>query len=382
MFSLQLPKGIFFGTGTLIKLKEVIQQYGNTVLVITGNNSLEQSGHKNQIKSLLTNKNVIFKPCKSDEPTIKSINSIIKSVEDFFPDFLIGIGGGSVLDTAKAVSGLFNQKTNVEDYLEGIGRGYKFTKKGLPWIAVPTTSGTGAEVTQNSVIRIKEKSSDFKKNGFKKSMRSPFLIADYAIVDPALTYNLPLYQTGISGMDALSQLLESYLSKKSNRLTSSLIIDAFPKMMSALKILATDLKNTQARENAAYGSLISGIALANSGLGAVHGFASGLGGMYNIPHGLICASFLLPVIEANMHAVQSKLMELLSICKYNSIEYFKKEVNGLLEMFEIKNKIKKYKISELDLTEIIKHSKGSSMSGNPVELTEKEQKEILKKVLF
>ena len=153
-------------------------------------------------------------------------------------------------------------------------------------------------------------------------------------------------------------------------------------MISALKVLSSDLKNSEARENAAYGSLISGIALANSGLGAVHGFASGLGGLYNIPHGLICASFLIPVTEANMKAVKPKLEELVYSSGYDSVEYFKNDLNQLLKMFRIDNKIKDYKIRESDFKEIIKHSKGSSMSGNPVELTEKGQIEILNKVLL
>ncbi len=378
MFTLELPEGIYFGNGVRIKLKDLIQQYGNTVLVLIGRNSLRKSGYLDQFKDILKNKNAIFYSCEYDEPSIQSINNIIKYSENISPDLLIGIGGGSVLDTAKAVSGLIHQNNSTVDYLEGIGKGIKIIKKVLPWIAIPTTSGTGTEVTKNAVICTSNKNG---KVGFKKSIRSHFIIADYAIIDPELTHNLSLYQTGISGMDALSQLLESYLSKKSNIFTESLIKDAFPKMMNSLKILASDLNNIRARENAAYGSLISGIALANSGLGAVHGFASGMGGMYKIPHGLICASFLIPVLEANLSVVKTRLIELLALYNYSSFEQFKKEVNELLKMYEIENRIKKFKISEKEFSIIIKHSKGSSMSGNPLELTEKEQKEILKKVL-
>jgi alcohol dehydrogenase len=376
MISLQLPKNILFGNGIRKKLADILEEYGKTVFVLTGEKSLKQFNYRKDFENLLKKKSVIFQKCECEEPTVHSINNLIKTAEQFSPDLIIGIGGGTVLDSAKAVSGLIYQESDTADYLEGVGSGLKITQKGLPWIAIPTTSGTGAEATKNSVIKTSPK------DGFKKSIRSHFLIADYVIVDPELTLNLPLLQTGLSGMDALSQLLESYFSKKSNIFTNSIIKDALPGMIDALKILPSNLKDIEAREKAAYGSFISGIALANSGLGAVHGFASGLGGMYSIPHGIICASFLLPVIETNMPVIKTKMENLLKLCCYDSMEAFKNEILGILNKFGINGKIKQYGIKETDFEKIVRYSTGSSMSGNPLDLTNEEKKNILKRVLI
>ena len=161
---------------------------------------------------------------------------------------------------------------------------------GVPWIALPTTAGTGAEVTKNAVLKSKEL-------GAKKSLRSPYLLATCALVDPELAVGAPLGLSGIAGMDALTQLVEAFVSKKPAPIPRALAGEAFPGMLRALKRIPQDPDDLQARTAAAYGAMVSGIALANSGLGAAHGFASGLGGLYDVPHGMICALFIRPVLR-------------------------------------------------------------------------------------
>ncbi len=266
----------------------------------------------------------------------------------------------------------------MEDYLEGIGAGKAVCSPGVPWIAVPTTSGTGTEVTKNAVIKSTEL-------GVKKSIRSPHLIAAYAIIDPELTLDLPVTVTGLSGLDALTQLIEAFVSKKSKPLPRALVKDAFPRMFKALKVLTNKPADLQARTDAAFGALVSGIALANSGLGAAHGFASGIGGMFDVPHGLICAVFLAPVLLANASAIHGQITDLVQSGEFSirgdAFEWLLGGIDELIKGFELERVFKSYGIPISRITEIAERSMGSSMSGNPVELTQGDRENILREVL-
>ena len=377
-FSFEMPRGLYFGPGVREHLPELIKPLGEKTLVMTGAHWFESSGWKEQFERLLGRNRVFFLHCAPGEPTIESVNDAVESARDFGPDVIVGIGGGSVMDTAKAVSGMIRTGEGVEDYLEGIGKGKTLSRPGIPWVSVPTTSGTGAEVTKNSVIRSKEKRS-------KKSLRSPFILATYAVIDPELTMTLSRETTGMAGIDALTQLVESYVSKKSKPLTKALVRDAFPRMLQSLKRLAAEPRDLSARTDAAYGALVSGIALANSGLGAAHGFASGLGGESDIPHGLICAVFLGPVLRYNAPAIREQIGELYGLCQKDGrddpIEWLVGETERLLSDYGLKDSIKKYRIPKTNISQIARSSTGSSMSGNPVEMSLDDRERLLLSVL-
>jgi alcohol dehydrogenase class IV len=377
-FQFEEPKGIYFGPGSRSKLPEFLAPFGERVLVLTGHSWLKSSGRQVEFEKLLSRFSVEIYPCPEGEPTLKGINAARKDCGKLHPDMILAIGGGSVLDTAKALSALIPLSEGPEDYLEGIGIGKTLETPGLPWFAMPTTAGTGAEVTKNAVIRVAAR-------GVKKSFRSPHLLATYAIVDPELTLSLPLRQTGIAGMDALSQLLEAFVSKKNKPVPRALIKDAFPGMLKALRTMVHNPKDMESRTNASYGSLISGIALSNSGLGAAHGFASVLGGLYEIPHGLLCAVFLGPVIRFNAPVIEEDIAALLATAGLyrgkDPLRWLIAEIEELLDLYQLEINFKCFGIVKSKVKEIAGRAAGSSMLGNPISLSQSDKVKLLEEIL-
>jgi alcohol dehydrogenase class IV len=373
-FTFECPQNISFGPGSRENLKEVLTPFGKKVFLLSGSSWFEQSGWKSSFSDMLSNFSVCYETCPRGEPSVESVTALLAIAREFVPDVIVGIGGGSVLDTAKAISGLIDKQDGIEDYLEGIGKGKKLVHNGVPWIALPTTSGTGAEVTKNAVIKSPS-------HRVKKSFRSPFIFAHTVIVDPELTLDLPFYVTGISGMDAIVQLLESFVSKKAKPIPKALAKDAFPVMLRSLSTLATDGTNLDARTGAAYGALISGMTLANSGLGAVHGFASGIGGFYDIPHGLLCAVFLIPVLRINADMIRQDIKDMaghmIDDPKEDPVDWLVREADKLLELFHIGKDLKQYTIEKGMAGKLAEKSEGSSMSGNPKELSFQEKERII-----
>jgi alcohol dehydrogenase class IV len=257
----------------------------------------------------------------------------------------------------------------------------------VPWLALPTTAGTGAEATKNAVVRAAAL-------GYKRSLRSPHLLADSVLVDPQLGRDCPLPLTGTAGMDALVQLLEAYVSRKATPVTRALARDAFPLMLQALKSLSARPDDLQARGAAAYGALASGIALANGGLGAAHGFASGLGGMYEVPHGLICALLIRPVLRFNAPAVREDCARLQRAAAEQGgleqgrveepaepVEWLLAEIDGLFRRYGLPRDLKGFGIRQADVPEIARRSSGSSMAGNPVEVPQADRERMLAELL-
>jgi alcohol dehydrogenase class IV len=279
-------------------------------------------------------------------------------------------------------------REKTEDYLEGIGRDLTLERPGVPWIALPTTSGTGAEVTKNAVLKSKAL-------GAKKSLRSPFLLATSAIVDPELTVGAPLSLSGIAGLDALVQLVEAFVSRKSAPIPRALARQAFPAMLDALRRIPNDPDDLGARTGAAYGAMVSGIALANSGLGAAHGFASGLGGMFDIPHGLICALFVRPVLKANAELIRDDCAALLQESveqgtvdrqvfadgAKDPIQWLIGEFDSLFSLYDLPENFKGFAIDAGRIPEIARRSSGSSMSGNPREISQEERETMIAALL-
>jgi alcohol dehydrogenase class IV len=319
------------------------------------------------------------------EPTISDIEQGADLARKSQCNVIVGIGGGSAVDSAKAIAALVPNEGELTDYLEVIGKGKKLENAPLPFIAIPTTAGTGAEVTKNAVI----KSTD---HNVKVSLRSDLMYPKLAIVDPDLTLTVPPHLTATTGVDALTHLLETYVSNQSNPFIDMMCREGMKRISASLELAFNDGNNLEARENMAMASMLGGMALANVKLGAVHGFAGPLGGMYPIPHGAVCACLLPAVMEVNIKALNKKKQEkeLLKFDEVARILTGNKSAVALDGAIWVKSMVKKLQIpslSDFQLTaesfpELIeKAKKSSSMKGNPVELDNSQLYEILIKSL-
>jgi alcohol dehydrogenase class IV len=311
---------------------------------------------------------------------------------------VIGFGGGSVIDLAKAAAALMTNPGDPLDYLEVIGKGQPLTERPAPCIAIPTTAGTGAEVTKNSVLASPE-------HKVKVSMRHPLMIPDLAIIDPECTLSMPPAVTASTGLDALTQLLEAFISKKATPMTDGLCREGLLRAVRSLRRAFENGDDLVAREDMALASLFGGLALANAGLGAVHGFAGPLGGMFSAPHGMVCAALLPHAMRANLMKVvgQTSLYSeglspgntrpLREACPTRRFEEFARMTGGLtaeegiawLETLCSDLRVPPLAtlgITEADFYAIVEKSKNSSsMKGNPVELTDAELTTILAEAL-
>jgi alcohol dehydrogenase class IV len=284
---------IIFGPGSLGELPAVIKTYGSPVLLITGASSFD-AGEKGQafFKNLEKEKLTIFRSRIEDEPSPSAIDALTEKYYGKNIRIVVAIGGGSAMDAGKAVAAMLINGGMVRDYLEGIGN-IKPSGLKVPFIAVPTTSGTGSEGTNNAVI------SETGKDGFKKSLRHASYVPDYAIVDPELTLSCSPGITAASGMDAFSQLLESYLSVRASVFTDSLAADGLRCISTCLLEAYKNGDSLSARTGMSYAAMVSGITLSNAGLGLVHGFASVMGGFFEIPHGIVCGTLMGAVNRRN-----------------------------------------------------------------------------------
>lgn len=290
----RLP-AIFFGAGELSRFSKIVESYGKKVLIITGEKSFRQTSHFVSLTRELNKKQIqFFLADISKEPTPVMIDSIAEQHRESHIDIVAAIGGGSVIDAGKAVSAMLRQEGSVRDYLEGVGTKEPDGKK-IPFIAVPTTSGTGSEATKNAVI------SEIGEKGFKKSLRHDNYIPDIAIIDPLLTLSCPPDITASSGMDAFTQLLESYVSSAAGNLTDALAWEGLNLISKSLVQVYEDGTKTDARSMMSLAAFYSGITLANAGLGTIHGFASSIGGFFDIPHGVVCSA-MMPI--TNKYTIQ------------------------------------------------------------------------------
>jgi alcohol dehydrogenase class IV len=285
-----LPR-IFFGTGTFSGLHKIIQPYGHDALIITGGESLKKSGRLDALTLQLDQGKIRYRTVSvRGEPTAKSIDTIASEFRKTPVSVVVAIGGGSVLDCGKAVAAMLAETGSVCDYLEDVGDRKPSGAK-VPFIAVPTTAGTGSEATKNAVVCDRSKS-------YKKSLRHDAYMPDAAVVDPELTLGAPRQITAACGLDAVAQLIESYTSTRANVFTDSLALKALLLASESLLPLCLDRKNDiSLRGKMSYAALISGITLSHAGLGAVHGMAGPLGGLFPVPHGVACGKLLHPVMS-------------------------------------------------------------------------------------
>jgi alcohol dehydrogenase len=381
----RLPR-IEFGCGVIRGLPNVVAQYGRRLLLVTGERSFLDSEAWPRLRSALKSKGLSFEQVKiSGEPSPHRIDDIVRTYAADAIDVVVGIGGGSALDAAKAIAGLLKVRRSVMDYLEGVGPELPYEGPAVPFIAAPTTAGTGSEATKNAVLSMQGD------GGFKKSFRHELLVAQYAVVDPDLLATCPVDVIAANGMDALTQLIESYVSIRANVFTDALCISG---MRSARDGLLPLYQRNQAvaRVKMAYASLISGICLAQTGLGSVHGLASPLGAFYPIPHGVVCGTLVAAATRTNIKAMllrdpnnpaltkYVRVGEVLCQQRYASPQIARAALLQLLSdwtEFLRLPRLTQFGLTTRGLDHVVEHSRGSSMKTNPVVLTDDEIKSVL-----
>lgn len=322
----------------------------------------------------------------SAEPTFEDVKAAVEAGRHVGARFVVGCGGGSAIDLAKAAAALLANEGELLDYVEVIGRGLPLERPALPMIAVPTTAGTGAEVTKNAVVGSPE-------HRVKVSLRHDSMLPRLALVDPELTYSLPPDATAATGLDALTQCIEPYLSCQSNPLTDGLALQGIEWGARSLLAAFENGSDQEARRGMALCSLFGGLALANSKLGAVHGFAGPFGGMFKSPHGAVCARLLPPVLRANLAALSAREPNSPTIARYQVLARIltgRSEAaieDGLVWIDELAERLEvaplgTYGLTEDSIDELIeKSARSSSMKGNPVVLTPRELEAIVRTAL-
>ena len=382
-FQFATASRILFGNQVRFQITEKVRPFGKKAFLLSGS-------HPERIDwlsaMLIEAKFEIDSAPVSGEPEISNVLKTVERARRFNAEFVIAVGGGSVLDTGKVVAAMLTNHEPLENYLEVIGGGKSLTRRPVPFVAVPTTAGTGTEVTKNAVICSSE-------HKIKVSMRHEWMIPDLAVIDPGLTLSLPAELTATTGLDALTQLIEPFVSSMRNPLTDGICREGLFRAASSLEQVFHHLDDSLARENMAIASLFSGIALANAGLGAVHGFAGPMGGMFGIPHGLLCARFLPPVITMNVQRLSAlqngqqidrfhELGRILTGRPGSTADDAVRWIKDLCETLKIPP-LSNYDIARESFDEIIeKARRASSMRGNPVVLRDDDLIQILNSAVY
>jgi alcohol dehydrogenase class IV len=373
---------IIFGPAKLREAGPMVKSAGKRPLVVTGKNVQRAE----PLLQLLRENNVECSTFSvSGEPKIQTVRDGVALAKAENCDWVIGIGGGSVLDAGKAIGAMITNEGDVLDYLEIIGKG-KALKQSARFLAIPTTAGTGSEVTRNAVLASPE-------HKLKVSLRSIHMLPGVALVDPELTYDLPSNVTASTGLDALTQLIEPYVCLRANPMTDAVCQEGMWRVARSFRMVMENGHNQEARSNMAVASLFGGMALANAGLGAVHGFAGPIGGMFSAPHGEICAALLADVMAINMRALRERderscaahryyrVAQLLTGNEHATADSGVEWVRQLVSDFKIP-RLSSHGIKSEHITEIVKHAKNaSSMKANPIVLTDEELTEILQSAM-
>ncbi len=378
----KMPK-IYFGPGKANELPKLVHEIGNRVLIISGASSLKSSGKWDVLVSSVKDASIHYFdfPIKG-EPSPDSVDRAVSEFNAKNIDVVLAIGGGSVIDGGKAISAMLPHHDSISDYLEDVGTKEHDGSK-VPFIAVPTTSGTGSEATKNAVL------SRVGPDGFKKSLRHDNLVPDIAIIDPELIVTCPKDITAACGMDAFSQLLESYVSTKASPITDALALSGLKSTKDNLILACGEgSDNVHVRAAMAYAALMSGITLANAGLGIIHGMASPIGGYFNIPHGVVCGTLLGAATKVNIEGLR-KSSDMESLKKYAEVGAIltgcdKKDLdlccNLLIEKLDEWTEtlrlppLSQYGIRESHLDKIIEDAGNKQ---NPVQLSRSEMRDLL-----
>jgi alcohol dehydrogenase class IV len=374
---------IIFGPGTIEEVPSIVSKMGERAFVVVGRTIKRAQPLLGKLKE----QGIEYETFKvPGEPTTALTLEALQRIRRARFQFVIGIGGGSVLDTGKVVAALITNPGHLSEYLEIVGKGQEISQAPVPYIAIPTTSGTGAEVTRNAVLADVE-------HQVKVSMRSPLMLPNLAVIDPELTYSMPPGITASTGLDALTQLMEAYVSHHSNPLTDGICREGLWRAACSLRRAYEDGSDKTARENMSLASLFGGLALANAKLGAVHGFAGPLGGIFSAPHGFICGRLLPFVMEINVESLRSRASDSEALARYDEVARIitgndtAKAADGVAWVQNLCKQLKvpplsTFGIDQVDIPMIVEKSKNaSSMKGNPIRLTDQELTQILNRAI-
>lgn len=358
-FEFATARRIVFGAATFAQLEQIAAGLGRRPLIVSGKRGAAFAGAKFTV---------------GGEPTIALIREGAQAFRDSGCDMVIAIGGGSAIDAGKAIAAAGANPGDLLEYLELIGKGRPLDAPPYPFVAVPTTAGTGSEVTRNAVLGSPE-------HGVKVSLRSPLMLPRVAIVDPDLTRSLPSAVTASTGLDALTQLIEPYVCTRANPMTDNFCLDGIRHAAPALARACANGDDAEARTRMCWASLLGGLSLANAGLGVVHGFAAPIGGMFDAPHGAICAAILPAGMRANIRALRQREPQNPALDRYRTIgrlltgagdataEEGAEWVEGLTKQLAIP-RLGTYGIRASDLPGLVeKAGRASSMKANPIVLT-------------
>ena len=389
-FSFAATPHIYFGAGERAQLLPIVRSMGKRVLLLTGGHAFDASPLCMDLWQSLQQECLVFRESVSGEPSPSLVDDMVARYHTQDVDVVVALGGGSVVDAAKAVAGLLPSGDSVMAYLEGVGKGMAFSGSTTPFIAIPTTAGTGGETSKNAVLSV------VGRDGFKKSFRHPSLVPKYIILDSELTQSCPPEVTAACGLDACTQLMESYVSIKANPMTDALAWSGLQHIRQGLLAAVHDGGDIHARSCMLYASSLSGLTLANAGLGSVHGLASPLGAFFPIPHGVACGALLYEAIRTNIQALQQRQPNAPALVKYAEVGRLFAEdaalsdaaaLSALLDtMLHYTKHLKMPKLSQYgvcvdDIPRLIAHISGGSMSGNPIVLTDDELHRLLHKVM-
>jgi len=378
-FNFSTASKIIFRSGAARDIPAIVAEFGQRPCLVIGSNSKRTKWLEDELNPALVIQ-------ISGEPDSDIIQDVVQQAQTAKCDMVVAVGGGSVMDAGKIMAALITNTDGLFNYLEVVGKGQPLDKKPVPLITVPTTAGTGSEVTANGVLLAKE-------HGIKVSLRSTDMIADIAVVDPELMLSMPPSITAATGMDALTQLMEAYVSNAANPMTDGLCRDGIIRAATSLPIAFEDGDDIMAREDMALASLFSGIALANAKLGAVHGFAAPIGGEFKTPHGQICAALLPHVMRANIAALREQEPESIILFRYNEIavmlsgDVAATPEDGADWVERLCNELNIPSLADMGINQshfdgiIEKAANASSMKGNPIELSKDELRKILEAAL-
>jgi alcohol dehydrogenase class IV len=369
---------IIFGIGKLGDAGEIAASLGTRALVVSsGSGRAEPLVRQLRERGLATTTLDV-----AGEPTISMIERGTQHARDERCDVVVAIGGGSVIDAGKAIAALLTNHDPLREYLEVVGNAKPLANRSAPYVAIPTTAGTGAEVSRNAVLMAEEER-------VKVSLRSPFMLPAVALIDPALTYTLPPAITASTGLDALTQCLEPFVTPLANPLTDGIAREGMRRAAGALRRAFHDGGDVDARTDMSIASLCGGLSLANAKLGAVHGFAAPLGGMFPIPHGVACARLLAPVARINVRALREREPGSPALARYEEAariltgrndaraEDGAEWLRALVDELQVP-RLSAYGVSTVDVVGVAAQAqRASSMKGNPIVLTDEELAEAL-----
>jgi alcohol dehydrogenase class IV len=387
-FELAAPARIVFGAGSAAQIPAIARGYGSRPLLVGGGSPARLAPLEAALRREGLTPTLVAVP---GEPTVAMVRDAAAQARDAGCDIVIACGGGSALDAGKAIAALASDGGDPLDYLEVVGRGRALERPGLPFIAAPTTAGTGSEVTKNAVLASPE-------HRVKASLRSPLMLARAAIVDPDLLIGLPATVIASSGLDALSQLIEPFLSSRANPVTDGLAREGIGRSARALRAAYGDTvagrgASAAAREDLALASLLGGLCLANAGLGAVHGFAAPVGGSWPAPHGAACAALLPHAMRINLRALETRAPDHPARARFREIATLltgradATAADGIAWLDEVAGALAvpglaRYGMNATDIPDLVQKAKvASSMKANPLPLTDAELTEIAERAL-